>query len=368
MRIAHPRDFHGRLPGYAPTPLHRLPELASHLGVGQLLVKDESSRFGLPAFKFLGASWAAYKTLSKRMGHEPAEWTTLSQLRAAFAPLAPLELITATDGNHGRAVARVASLLGFDARVFVPKGTADARIAAIESEDARVVTVNGTYDEAVAEAARVTTDRSLLIQDTSFDGYEEIPRLVIDGYSTIFFEIDASLAASEETGPDLVVIQIGVGALAAAAVVHYAATPSESRPRLIGVEPTRAACALAAHESGRVVTVPGPHDSIMAGLNCGTVATVAWPLLRDGIDVFLTVEDNGAREAMRLLAGAGIVSGESGAAGLAGLLELLDDRRRAADRRRLGINQQTRVLVISTEGATDPASYKRIVGHTPGGS
>jgi diaminopropionate ammonia-lyase len=279
--------------------------------------------------------------------------------------MAPLELVTATDGNHGRAVARVAAWFGLGARIFVPAGTSEQRRTAIESEGASVIEVEGTYDEAVARAAETKGERVLIIQDTSWQGYEEVPRWVIEGYSTMLWEIEDSLARRNLAGPDLIIVQVGVGSLAAAVVSHYRREGVLPVPRIVAVEPSSAACALAAFENGRIVTVPGPHESIMAGLNCGTLATVAWPVLRAGVDCFVAVEDNRAREAMRGLAASGLVSGESGAAGLAGLLELSSNPNADAVRTRLGVNDSTRVLLISTEGATDLASYEQIVGRSP---
>ena len=259
--------FHRRLPGYAPTPVVDAPGLAAALGVSKLSVKDESHRLGMPAFKILGASWAVYRLLVSRLGHEP-EWATLDELRAAFAPLGPLTLVAATDGNHGRAVARMASLLGYDARILVPAGTATARIDAIASEGAQVTVVDGTYDDAVRASAELAGDRALVVSDTSWEGYTEVPRTVIEGYSTIFSELDAQLPAP----PQVVVIPMGVGALLAAAVEHYAADAT-----IVAVEPLSAACGLHSAAAGHPVVVPGPHDSIMAGLNCGTVSPIAWP-------------------------------------------------------------------------------------------
>ncbi|HEX5690805.1 MAG TPA: pyridoxal-phosphate dependent enzyme, partial [Roseiflexaceae bacterium] len=218
-----PLEFHRRLPGYAPTPLVEAPLLAATLNIGRLWVKDEASRLGLPAFKILGASWACYLALQELMGGAIGAWNTLDELAEQLAPLRPLTLAAATDGNHGRAVARTARLLGFAARIFVPAGTAAARIEAIESEGAQVLVVDGTYDEAVALAAKEAGPRCLVISDTAWPGYETVPRDVIAGYSTIFWEIDDELARRGEPPPDLVVVQIGVGALAAAVVRHYRA-------------------------------------------------------------------------------------------------------------------------------------------------
>ena len=187
-----PLGLHRRLPGYAVTPLADAPALAMANGVGRVWVKDESSRLGLPAFKLLGASWAAYRALAARLGRDPEPWVSLDELRQTLAPLRPLTLATATDGNHGRAVARIAALLDLDADVYVPKGTAAARIAAIEREGARVTVVDGDYDRAVASAAATAGDRCLAIQDVGWPGYEQVPAWVVEGYGTIFWRSTTS--------------------------------------------------------------------------------------------------------------------------------------------------------------------------------
>jgi diaminopropionate ammonia-lyase len=347
---AAPLAFHRRLPGYAPTPLVSAPELAAELGLGQLHVKVESSRLGLPAFKLLGASWATYRLLVEWLGHEPT-WASLDDLRTELAPLGALTLTTATDGNHGRAVAHMARLLGYESRIFVPEGTVDARIEAIESEGASVTVVDGTYDEAVAASAALADDRVLVVSDTSWDGYTDVPRWVVDGYSTIAAEIEDQLAVPV----DIVVAQMGVGGLAAAIAAHYAHSAT-----VVVVEPTTAACGLRSAEAGHPVEVPGPHRSIMAGLNCGNVSPVAWPTVAAGTDVFVAVDDEFAEQAMRDLAGIGVIAGESGAAGLAGLRALAQ----APAPTVIDFAGRT-ALVICTEGATDPVAYERIVGHAP---
>ncbi len=335
-------EFHRGLEGYAPTPLRELPELARVLGVGQVLLKDESSRLGLPAFKILGASWAIERAL-----------------RASA--VRPEKLATATDGNHGRAVAHRAAQLGLSAHIFVPAGTARARIEAIAGEGAEVTIVDGSYDDAVARAAEEASARCLVISDTSWPGYTEVPRWVAEGYSTILWEIDDELARRGERGPDLVAVQFGVGALAAAVARHYRAPGRANRPQLLSVEPLTAACALAAAEAGEIVTVPGPHRSIMAGLNCGRVSEVAWPLVSAGFDAFVALDDARAREALRLLAGLGITGGETGVAGLAGVLECLTGPARGSRRAALEVNEGTRVLLFLTEGATDPEAHRRLL-------
>ena len=356
-----PLDYHRRLPGYEASPLRDAPSLAAELDLGRVWVKDESSRLGLPSFKILGASWGVYRALEENIGGFE-EWSRLHELAAQLAPHRPLTLAAATDGNHGRAVARMAQLLGLEARIFVPVGTAAARIEGIESEGASCEVVDGSYDDAVALSAREAGERCLVISDTSWPGYEDVPRWVIEGYSTIFWEIDEQLSGAGVNGPDLVVIQLGVGALGAAAVRHFRRSGISSRPRMAGVEPEASACVLASMEAGGIVTIPGPHDSIMAGLNCGTPSLVAWPLVSRGYDTFVSVADERARQGMRALARAGVVSGETGAAGIACLLELLDA---PEARERLGIDETTTALVLSTEGATDPAAYEAIVGRAP---
>lgn len=359
-----PLELHRRLPGYEPTPLMALPALAGELGLGLILVKDESARLGLPAFKILGASWAVYRELADRLGSEPRSWSGAGDLAAWAEPLRPLELLAATDGNHGRAVARVARWLGFEARVFVPRGTVSDRVRAIESEGAQVIVVPGGYDEAVRRAAGERAAKNLLIQDTGWPGYEEIPRRVIEGYATMFVEADRQMEERGIGAPDLVVVQVGVGALAAAVIRHYRAGPGHG-PRIASVEPEDAACAAASIERGLPVTVAGPHRSMMAGLNCGTLSCVAWPWLERGLDAAVTLGDDRAAEAMRRLAAHGIVSGESGAAGLAGLLEIGRGPRAAEARSRLELDEKSRVLLLSTEGVTDADNYRRVVG--PGG-
>ncbi len=359
--------FHRRLPGYEPTPLLSVPALAERLGVASLLVKAESSRFGLPAFKMLGASWAVYKALRERLGADPEPWHDVDELAERLSPLRPFTLVAATDGNHGRAVARMARLVGLGARIFVPAGTTDARIAGIASEGAEVIVVPGNYDTAVARSAEEEGPRSAVISDTSWPGYSEVPRWVTEGYSTMFAEIDSSLAAAGRRQPDAVVVPIGVGALAAAAVEH--AQRHGSRGALVGVEPTDAACATASALAGELVTLRGEQHSIMAGLNCGTPSPVAWPLVSRGMTGFLTIGDEWARRAVRELAAVGVEAGETGAAALGGLDALRDRGGAEALERVFGPTAD--VLVLVTEGASDLGAWRRILGvevvGTPGG-
>lgn len=351
-------EVHRRLPHYASTPLVDCAELARELGVGRLWVKDESGRLGLPSFKILGASYATYRTLAERLGGID-DGRDFDHLRDAVASLRPFTLAAATDGNHGRAVAHMARLLDLDARIYVPTGTADARIEAIESEGATVEVVDGDYDAAVRRSALDEGERCAVVSDTSWPGYERVPGWVIDGYATIFVEVDEELAERGEEPPTLVVVPVGVGALTAATVRHYRAGNTVA-VRVLGVEPAGAACVLASLRAGEVTTVPGPHRSIMAGLNCGTPSRIAWPSLRRGLDAVVSIDDAVARDAMRALARAGVVSGETGAAALGGLREVLAQQGLRSGWR---LGEDSRVLILSTEGATDPGAYEQIVGN-----
>jgi diaminopropionate ammonia-lyase len=353
--VGDPLEFHRKLPHYAPTPLVSAPSIAATFGVGRVLVKDESSRFGLPSFKLLGASWATFRALQRHTGLALDDWATIDELSRLVSFLRPFTLAAATDGNHGRAVAHMAGLLGFDARVFVPRGTARARIDAIAGEGAEVEVVDGDYDATITRSARETGERCLVVDDTSWPGYEEIPRWVIEGYGTIFREVSEQI----DSRPDLVFAPIGVGALGAAAVSFYKKTPGTL---VVGVEPESAACVLASIEAGRLVTVSTAQDSIMAGLNCGTPSSIALPTLDAGLDWCVAIEDDVAREAMRALAATGIISGETGAAALAGLMGVASS---PPYRDAMGLNETSTVLLLSTEGATDPESYERIVGKRP---
>ena len=343
--------FHRSMPGYAPSAVAEAPAAAAELGLSRLVVKLETERFGLPSFKVLGASWATCRALSLRAGLPPA--ATLDELRRICVRLDGLTLVAATDGNHGRAVAHMARLVGLQARILVPEHTAQARIDAIAAEGATVDVVGGSYDDAVAVSAGLASDDHLVISDTSWPGYEEVPGWVADGYATIFEELASQLSGAP---PALVAIQIGVGALACATVRALAA-PGRV---LVGVEPAEAACALRAVRDGGPVLVPGPHRSIMAGLNCGLASRVALPDMAAGIDAFCAIEDRCAERAVRLLLRDGLTCGETGASGVAGLLALRADRPEGTWER-LGLGDaRPAALAICTEGPTDPQSFARI--------
>ncbi|MFE7118486.1 pyridoxal-phosphate dependent enzyme [Streptomyces sp. NPDC057654] len=327
------RAFHASLSGYGHTPLTELPEVAAELGVGRFFVKDESSRLGLPAFKALGASWAVHRVLAGAQGS------------------APIQLVTATDGNHGRAVARTAGLLGHRAHVFVADGVHPGAVAAIAGEGARVTEVPGVYDDAVraAEAAAAAPD-AVLVQDTAWPGYEEIPGWIAEGYSTLFAEVDAQLTAAGAGAPSLVAVPVGVGSLAQAAVTHYRSRRSGAGAALLSVEPENAAGVLHSLLAGRPLTV-ATGATTMAGLNCGTPSSLAWPCLRDGLDAAVTVTDAASASAAGALAAHGISSGPCGAASLAGLRAALTGGGAGERRTELGLAPDAVVVALSTEGA-----------------
>jgi diaminopropionate ammonia-lyase len=335
-------DFHAGLPGYAPTPLIETPGIAAELDVGRVFVKDESARMGLAAFKVLGASWAVHQILARR----PGDTEVL--------------LITASDGNHGRAVARMARLFGHRAHVFVPSGVHPVAIAAIAAEGAQVTEVATTYDQAVllaAEAARAPS--AALVQDTAWPGYEQVPSWIVEGYSTLFAEIDAQLADTDAGSPGLVVIPAGVGSLAQAAVTHYRSCAAEPAPALMTVEPVSAACVLASLARREPASVP-TSTTMMAGLNCGTPSMLAWPFLRDGLDAALAVTDASSIAAARDLAGVGIPAGPCGAASLAGARAALTGESASSRRAALAAGPGTTMVLLSTEGsAANPVPAAR---------
>jgi diaminopropionate ammonia-lyase len=318
-------EFHRSLPGYAPTPLVDVPALAADLGVGRVLVKDESSRLGLPAFKVLGASWACQQVQARTPG---------------------ADLVAATDGNHGRAVARMAAHFGVGATVFVPAVMLPETAERIAGEGATVVRVDGDYDEAVRRAAACADagPGRALVQDTAWEGYTQVPAEIVEGYSTLLHEVDDQLA-EQGVAADLVAVPVGVGSLAEAVVRHYR-QPEGPRPRLLSVEPTTAACVLASLHAGRPVTVP-TQATVMAGLNCGSVSATAWPVLLAGLDAAVAVTDAAALRAVDDLSALGVSSGPCGAATLAGLRAALSEAERRAA---LRLPADGVLVLLSTEG------------------
>jgi diaminopropionate ammonia-lyase len=361
--------LHKSLPEYHPTPTHALPNLARELGLKQIYAKDESYRFGLKAFKALGASYAISWFIQQRrqmQGKPPVEAAHFYRSDDLIAP-GKFTFCTATDGNHGRGVAWVAHKLRQHAVIYMPANSAPARIENIRSEGAEVVIVDGTYDNAVTRAsADAEANGWRIISDTSWPGYEKIPRWIMAGYTTMFREIHE--LSDPPVNPDVVIIQGGVGALAAAAAWYYRRAYTDTPVKLVSVEPGSADCLFASITSpnGQPTNSQGAQDSIMAGLNCGTPSLVAWPLIRHGFDLFISISDDYCLEAMRTYAkplggDPRVISGESGAAGLAALLALLRSRSLAAARSLLDLREKSSVLLLNTEGDTDPSGYRQIV-------
>lgn len=354
--------FHRSLPGYAPTPLVSVDGIAEKLGIKRILVKDEGKRFGLKAFKALGASYAVYKILQERGagGLKPEEFLSEKGRKLAEG----MTFACATDGNHGRALAWIARLLGRKAVIFMPRGSVPSRIDAIKSEGAEVYVVEGGYDDAVESASEEAERKGwIVVADVGYPGYMEIPRYIQRGYMTIFRETAHQLAERREKPPDIVFLQAGVGAFASAAALYFS-DPADGI-HLVSVEPEDADCLFRSAEAGDGTARSSPvfANTIMAGLNCETPSMTAWPIVRDRFDGYCTIEDRFAEEAMRLLAGEGIVSGESGAAGLGGLIALLKEAPSFAEGK-LELKDDAHVLVINTEADTDPEGYRRIVGGT----
>lgn len=325
-------------PGYAPTPLRDLPAIAARAGVAAVRLKDEAERFGLGSFKALGGAYAVAQLL--RAGH----------------PAAAVTVTCATDGNHGRSVAWGAQRFGCRCVIFIHQTVSPGRAEAIARYGAEVRRVAGTYDDAVREAARVAAAEGwFVVSDTSWPGYTAVPVDVMQGYRLM-----ADEAADQWAGapPTHVFMQSGVGGAAAAVSVQMRARYALP-PGLVVVEPDQAACLLASAERGTLTTVPGALDTIMAGLACGEPSVLAWAELERGAAAFMAVPDAAAIACMKMLAGAGIIAGESGVAGLAGFLLAAAD---PAARETLGLRADSRVLLFSTEGATDPDLYRRLVG------
>lgn len=324
--------FHRNLDGYQPTPLVAAPELAKALGVGAIYLKDESNRLGLPAFKALGASWAINRALAELPEGEQ------------------ICVVTATDGNHGRAVAKFSRILGHSAKIVIPSGVHPAAIQAIKDEGAEVFCLEGSYDDAVARAAELGSQHGhVLVQDTAWEGYEEVPTWIVEGYTTMFVEIDDQIHEQGIPTPDLVIVPTGVGSLLQGALTHYRSSDLGLKTQVISVEPDNAACMVASLQAGKATAVP-TDVTVMAGLNCGTPSVLAWPFVTNGLDGAITVSDEQDLDAMRTLTKAGIGAGPCGASGFAALTKLMsgDAEQARAD---LNLNESSTVVLIITEGA-----------------
>lgn len=356
-------------PGYAPTPLRSLPGLARQAGIDRIWYKDEGARFALGSLKALGGAYAVLRLLARevtaRVPGVPV--TALDLVVGRYGSVTrPITVTTATDGNHGRSVAWGAQVFGCSCVIYVPAACSEGRRKAIESYGAKVVVVEGLYDDAVRRAAQDAAENGwFVVSDTSYTGYMDIPRDVMQGYTVMVEEAVSQLPASER--PTHVFVQGGVGALPAAVCGHLWESWGRQRPRLVVVEPHSADCLYQSALAGRPAPASGDLDTVMAGLACGEVSLLAWAILERGADDFLTIADAAAVETMRKLAdgahgGRAIVAGESGVAGLAGLLAASADPEIRAG---LGLAPDARVLVFGTEGATDPEVYRALVGRSP---
>lgn len=332
--------FHNSLPGYRPTPLVSLPELAAELGVKAVLVKDESNRFGLPSFKVLGASWGCYRSVVSHLGLSPT--VGLEDVKQRLKQ-SPVTLFAATEGNHGRAVAFMARHLGVTARIFVPASMDEKTRNRIASEGAEVVVSHGDYDQAVEEAwVASRNDGGLLIQDTAFDGYEEVPAWIVEGYSTMMTEIDEQLShlGLQST---LTVTPVGVGSLAHAVVRNC---KSRTTPiAVVAVEPDSGPCLISSLQAGTMVTVKS-SETIMNGMNCGTVSATAWPDLQRVIDAAVTVSSYESHCAVQYLISHSVRAGPCGAASLAGIRRLKVSNQAASL-----LHRDAVVVLLCTEGA-----------------
>jgi diaminopropionate ammonia-lyase len=354
--------FHRELPGYNPTPLISCESIANSCGVKKILVKDEGERFGLKAFKALGASYAMYHYLYEKSGYHLSLDKFFSDEGRNLAD--GITFYCATDGNHGKAVAWIAKHLGARAIIYVPESTAPARINAIKSEGAEVIVAEGGYDEAVWLAGKYSDwIKNIVISDVAYPGNMKLPLYIQQGYLTMFYEISLQLKERDEIVPDLVFIQAGVGSFASSAASFF--NDPKKGPCLISVEPESARCLFHSADisDGQPHSFVSPQKTIMAGLNCETPSLTAWPVIRDRYHAFISIEDTYTEEAMSLLAKEGIVSGESGAAGLAGLIALRREYPEFIENNIIK-KQGVTVLIINTEADTDPEAYQKIVGRS----
>lgn len=358
--------FHQSIPGYEPTPLVELKGLADYLGVRSFTVKDESFRFGLNAFKALGGSWCIANIIGEKLGLKQDEITfPRLQKPDTQSMLEKTVLVTATDGNHGRGVAWTAHVLGAKSMVFMPKGSAQERLANIQTLGAEASITEWNYDDTVRYASKVADEHGwMLIQDTAWPGYEQVPALIMQGYLTMALETFSKLPEP----PTHIFLQAGVGSMAAAVAAFAASYYGSAKPEITIVEPNKADCIFRTAEAndGKLHKVTGDLHSIMAGLSCGEPSTLAWEELRAHADHFVSMPDYVAAEGMRILGNPlrgdpRIISGESGASTSGLVAELLRDSKLETLRKQLHLDGNSRVLCFSTEGDTDVENYRRIV-------
>ena len=360
------RDFHKSFPMYAPTPLALLPETAKELGVGEIYVKNESYRFGLNAFKVLGGSYAIGNYLAKRLGKSLSE-TGYDVLTAPETrkELGDITFITATDGNHGRGVAWTAATLGQKSVVHMPKGTVAERLNNIRLAGADADIIDGNYDDAVRLSRKEAAENHwVIVQDTSWEGYEEIPAWIMQGYCTMGLEAYEQLPQK----PTHIFLQAGVGSMAGTIAALFASIYGEDRPKVIIVEPNNADCfyRTARANDGKTHIVTGDMQTIMAGLACGEPCGLAWEILRDYADYFIAFPDWAAARGMRILgnpmgADDRVISGESGASAFGCMAAILTEPELASLKQELELDETSRVLFFSTEGDTDRENYRKIV-------
>lgn len=364
------RNFHRSFSEYKVTPLHSLSELANELGVSNIWLKDESYRFGLNAFKSLGGSYAVGKYIAKKLNMDISDLSfEMLNSKNIKEKLGDLTFVTATDGNHGRGIAWFANQIGQKSVVFMPKGSSEIRLNNIRKEGAKASITDLNYDDAVRLATKYADENNgVIIQDTAWDGYEEIPTWIMQGYVTLIDEAINQINSLDNGIPTHVFLQAGVGSFAGTVQGYLEYVFGNNRPITTIVEPNEAACIFKSVEINdqKPHVVTGFMETIMAGLNCGEPNTIGWNILRDYSDMYISCPDYVAARAMRILASPlkgdpKVVSGESGAVGL-GILSLIleeDGLKEIADK--LNINKDSKILVISTEGDTDPENYKRIV-------
>lgn len=350
------------------TPLYHLPDLAARLDLAQVSVKDESVRSPLGSFKALGAPIALIRLILRRWPDQSIDPRAL--IRGQYADLVKgFTVISATDGNHGRALAAAAQNIGCACVIVLHANVSVERETAIAAYGAKIVRITGSYDESVEESARLAAANGWeVVADTSYDGYEEVPRDVMQGYGAIAAEAIAQAdgSAAEQSPFTHVVLQGGVGGLAAGVVSYLWERYGANRPKFIVVEPVQADCLYQSAMQGRAAKATGSVDSVMAGLACGETSPLAWKFLNESVDFFMTISDDDAVTAMHMLARGSerdipIVSGESGAAGLAGLAII---RKHEALSAEIGLDANSRVLLISTEGATAPQVFQQLVGES----
>ena len=369
--VTKANEFHKSFPQYSVTPLQKLSALASYLGVKGIYCKDESYRFGLNAFKVLGGSYAMGRYIAKELGRDisqlPYNVLSSDKLREEFGQAT---FFTATDGNHGRGVAWAAKRLGQKAVVRMPKGTTKTRFDNIAKEGAEVTIEKVNYDDCVrmaaAEAAK--TEHGIIVQDTAWAGYEEIPSWIMQGYGTLVLEADKQLKENGIDRPTHVFVQAGVGSLAGAVVGYFAHKYKENPPVMVVCEASAADCLYrsAVQADGNLVNVTGDLQTIMAGLACGEGNTIGWDILKNHVTVFASCPDWMSAKATRIYANPlendpHIISGESGSVPLGLAYTALHDEDAKDLKEALKLDENSNILVISTEGDTDPVRYREIV-------